>query len=120
MAARRPSAGRWTRRQLLETAGGVALIGFLAEACGPAAPSSSAGAGPAAAAATAAPTTAAAATAPVAAATAPVAAATAATTALAAATTAPAVAGPPGGQAIISFGEPDTLLMSESRALVGA
>jgi peptide/nickel transport system substrate-binding protein len=120
MAARRPSAGRWTRRQLLETAGGVALIGFLAEACGPAAPSSSAGAGPAAAAATAAPTTAAAATAPVAAATAPVAAATAATTALAAATTAPAVAGPPGGQAIISFGEPDTLLMSESRALVSA
>ena len=40
MAARRPRAGRWTRRQFLETTGGVALIGFLAEACGPAAPPS--------------------------------------------------------------------------------
>jgi peptide/nickel transport system substrate-binding protein len=115
MAARRPWAGRWTRRQLLGATGGVALIAFLAEACGPAAPSSSAGAGPTAAPVAAA--TAAATTAPAAATTAP---AAGATTAPAAATTAPAAAGRAGGQAIISFGEPDTLLMSESRALVGA
>src|SRR5437868_15198492 len=108
MAARRARAGRWTRRQFLESSGGVALVGLLAEACGPAAPPpSSAGAGPTAAAA--------AATAPAPAATAPGAGAT--TAPAAAPATAPATAAAKaGGQAIISFGEPDTLLMSESRA----
>src|SRR5579859_2883937 len=116
MAARRPYAGAWTRRQFLETTAGVALVGFLAEACGPAAPSSSVGGGP-----TTAPVAAATAPAP-AATTAPAATppATAATTAPVAATSAPAAAGRPTGQAIISFGEPDTQLMSESRALVSA
>jgi peptide/nickel transport system substrate-binding protein len=98
MAARSSRAGRLTRRQFLEATGGVALISFLAEACAPNAP-------PAPAAATAAPTS--------------VAATTAAPPA-APATAAPTVAARAGGQAIISFGEPDTLLMSESRALVSA
>ena len=116
MAARRLRARTWTRRQFLETTGGVALIGFLAQACGPAAP-------PAPAATTAPAASAPATSAPAAAAT--TAPATAATTApAAAATTAPAAApttaARAGGQAIISFGEPDTLLMSESRALVSA
>jgi peptide/nickel transport system substrate-binding protein len=88
----------------------MAVIGFLAEACGPAAP-------PPSPAATTAP--AAGATPAAAAASAPTAPAAAATTAPVA-TSAPAAAGQPGGQAIISFGEPDTLLMSESRALVTA
>src|SRR5579859_301086 len=81
--------------------GGVALVGLLAQACAPAAPSPSAGAAPTIAAATPAP-------------------AAAAPTPPAAAATAPAAAARPGGQAIIALGEPDTLLMSESRALVGA
>jgi peptide/nickel transport system substrate-binding protein len=102
MAARTPRARRWTRRQFIETTGRAAFVGYLAAACAPATP-------PAPASATTAP-------------------ASAATTAPAtAATTAPAIAATPapaaaraGGQAIISFGEPDTLLMSESRALVSA
>src|SRR5689334_20656448 len=112
MAAQHPRAGRWSRRQFLATTAGVALVGYLLEACGPAAPP--------AAPATTAPSAAKPTAAPAAAATAaPAAAATrapaaAATTAPAAATTAPAAAASaPGGQAIISFGEPDTLLMSE-------
>ena len=110
-AARKTQAGRWTRRQFLEMAAGVGLIGSLAAACAPApsAPAPSA------------PTT----SAPAAATTASAASATAApaappTTGAASATVAPAAGVPGGGQAIISFGEPDTLLMSESRALVGA
>src|SRR5207302_1953007 len=59
----------------------------------------------------------AAATTPPAATTAPAAATTAPA---GAAATAPAAASRAGGQAIISLGEPDTLLMSESRALVSA
>jgi len=115
MAARSPRTRRWTRRQFLEATAGLAVVGYLAGACGPAAPPSATTA-PAAAAATA--PAAAATTAPAAAAT--TAPAVAATTAPAvAATTAPAAARA-GGQAIISFGEPDTLLMSESRALVSA
>src|SRR6266542_3292211 len=107
MAARSPRTRRWTRRQFLEATAGLAIVGYLAGACGPAAPPSATTA-PAAAAATA----------PAAAATtAPAAAAT--TAPAVAATTAPAAARA-GGQAIISFGEPDTLLMSESRALVSA
>ena len=110
------AARTWTRRQLLETTGGVALVVFLAEACGPAAPPPSATAAPtvpsvAAASTAAAPTTAPAATSALAA---------APTTAPAAATTAPAAAARSGGQAIISLGEPDTLLFSESRSLVSA
>src|SRR5215469_9156408 len=98
MAARSPRAGRWTRRQLLVRTGGVALIGYLAAACAPATPSlppTSVSAGQTATAVTAGPTAA------------PV-------------TTAPTAAARAGGQAIISFGEPDTLLSSESRALVFA
>ncbi|MBV9322664.1 MAG: hypothetical protein JO352_02620 [Chloroflexi bacterium] len=109
MAARPPRAGSWNRRQFLETIAGVALVGFLAEACGPAAPPSTAGASPTAvapAAAAPAATT--------------LAAPTAAAAPAAVATTPPAVAGQSGGQAVISLGEPDTLLMSESRALVTA
>jgi peptide/nickel transport system substrate-binding protein len=116
MAARRPQAGRWTRRQLLETTAGAALVGYLLEACAPKTPA--APTGPAAA-ATAAPP-AAATTAPAAATTAPAAAATIAPAAAAATSKPAAAAGASGGQAIISFGEPDTLLVSESRALVGA
>src|SRR5579871_1295335 len=102
MAVRTPHAGRWTRRQFLEWSVGAALVGSLLEACGPAAPATPATAAPNAAA--------------------PTAAAAAATTAPSSAVaSAPTTgAGAPGGQAIISFGEPDTLLMSESRALVGA
>jgi peptide/nickel transport system substrate-binding protein len=108
MAARRQRAGTWTRRRFLETIGGVALVSTLAEACGPAAPPSSSGntaptaaPGNAGAAANAAPTTAVAPT-------------------TAAASAAPTAVGKAGGQAIIAFGEPDTLLMSESRSLVSA
>src|SRR5262249_29256190 len=74
--------------------GRAALVGYLAAACGPATP-------PAPASATTAP-------------------AAAATTAPAAAATVAPASARAGGQAIISFGEPDTLLMSESRALVSA
>src|SRR5207247_8178123 len=101
MAARSPHTRRWTRRQFLEATGGLAAVGYLAAACGPAAPPSATSAP--AAAATTAPAVAAATTAPAAAAT---------TAPAVAATTAP-VAARAGGQAIISFGEPDTLLMSE-------
>ena len=123
MAAQSPRPGTRTRRQFLEATGGVAFIGYLAAACGPTTAPAAPTTAPAAATANpAAPTTApaAAATANPAAAvtTAPTPAATSAP-APAAATTAPA-AGAAGGQAIISFGEPDTLLMSESRALVGS
>src|SRR5262245_42123985 len=93
MAARSPRAGRWTRRQFLVGTGGVALIGWLAEACTPAVPSppsSSTSAGPTATARTAGPTA------------------------------GPTTAARAGGQAIISFGEPDTLLSSASRSLVFA
>jgi peptide/nickel transport system substrate-binding protein len=111
MAARHTRAGNGTRRQFLLTVGGVALSGFLAEACGPTAPApSSATTAPAAG-----PTTA-----PAVAPTTPPTTAPALAPTAPAATTAPAAAGQPGGQAIISFGEPDTLLMSESRALVSA
>jgi peptide/nickel transport system substrate-binding protein len=112
-----------TRRQFLETTGGVAFVSLLAAACGPAAPSASpANAGPTAASGNAAPTSASAnAAAGNGAATAAAgnsAAAAAPTTA--AANAAAAVAGKAGGQAIIFFGEPDTLLLSESRSLVSA
>src|SRR5689334_7130056 len=113
MAARPPRAGRWTRRQLLATTAGVALVGYLLEACAPASsPAAPATAAPKPAAAPTAP--------PAAAATTGAAAAPATAAATAAPTAAPAAAARTGGQAIISFGEPDTLLASESRALVGA
>jgi len=110
MAVRRPQVGRWTRRQFLETTAGAALVGYLLEACGPAAPVAPAGATTAAAKPTTASTAA-----PTAAVAAPPTAAP-----IVAPTTAPAAAAGSGGQAVISFGEPDTLLASESRALVGA
>src|SRR5262249_28660156 len=43
MAARRPRAGRWTRRQFLETTAGAALVGYLLEACAPTTPAVPAG-----------------------------------------------------------------------------
>ncbi len=105
---------------MLEMAGGAALVGTLLEACGPASPAAPATTAPSApaAAATAVPSPATASAASAAATSAPASAA-ATTVPAAAATSAPAPAAG-GGQAIISFGEPDTLLMSESRALVGA